>query len=168
MVFVYLNGYFLYLCRLDSGGETSPKATFLATTSGLRRLFYLLFNNKSNFCSKILLFPPFTKLFSKTENHIKIKLLYQSTGRNFSPEKPLRLVPNKFGGKTPNPCGFLHSLSIKDEGRWSWGVKDHQVFIKFTPLENPVFWTRNKTGIISNRGISQTGTKIFKNEEAKK
>ena len=34
------------LCRLDSGGETNLKATFLATTLGLRRLFI-----RSNFCS---------------------------------------------------------------------------------------------------------------------
>ena len=39
MVFVCLNGYFYILCRLDSGGEASLRATFLATTLGLRRLF---------------------------------------------------------------------------------------------------------------------------------
>ena len=42
MVFVYLNEYFCEFCRLDSGGETSPKATFLATTLGPRRLFISL------------------------------------------------------------------------------------------------------------------------------
>jgi len=42
VVFVYPNEYFYQFCRLDSGGETSPKATFLATTLGLRRLFNFL------------------------------------------------------------------------------------------------------------------------------
>jgi hypothetical protein len=41
VVFVYLNGYSYILCRLDSGGEASLKATFLATTLGLRRLLNL-------------------------------------------------------------------------------------------------------------------------------
>ena len=42
MVIFYQQGYACFFCRLDSGGETSPKATFLATTLGLRRPFHLL------------------------------------------------------------------------------------------------------------------------------
>ena len=42
MVIFYLPGYLYFFGRLDSGGETSPKATFLATTLGLRRLFLFL------------------------------------------------------------------------------------------------------------------------------
>jgi hypothetical protein len=42
VVIFYLQGYLYFFGRLDSGGETSPKATFLATTLGLRRLFFSL------------------------------------------------------------------------------------------------------------------------------
>jgi len=61
VVFVYLNEYSYLLCRLSSGGETSLKATFLATTLGLRRPFY--FVNRSNSRSITLLFFPLIKLF---------------------------------------------------------------------------------------------------------
>jgi hypothetical protein len=40
VVIFYLRVYLYFFGRLDSGGETSPKATFLATTLGLRRLFF--------------------------------------------------------------------------------------------------------------------------------
>jgi len=38
----YLVKHPYFFGRLDSGGETSPKATFLATTLGLRRLLRFL------------------------------------------------------------------------------------------------------------------------------
>jgi len=41
VVIFHLLAYLCFFGRLDSGGETSPKATFLATTLGLRRLFHL-------------------------------------------------------------------------------------------------------------------------------
>ncbi len=56
MVSVYLNEYSCQLRRLDSGGETNLNATFLATTSGLRRLFCFLLLVEAISVPKLLFF----------------------------------------------------------------------------------------------------------------
>jgi hypothetical protein len=107
VVFVYLNEYFSELRRLDSGGETSPKATFLATTLGLRRLFNLLIEAisgpKSFFCS----FP------KKITN--KIDKIFLNSRRSppkakslFSANKILTPQVSISCEKSLNDCGFLH------------------------------------------------------------
>jgi hypothetical protein len=80
VVFVYLNEYFPELCRLDSGGETSPKATFLATTLGLRRLF--------NFLTKAISNPKFSVSFLK-KLILEIEKIYLNSWGYTKGKKPL-------------------------------------------------------------------------------
>ncbi len=109
MVFVYPNEYSYILRRLSSGGETSLKATFLATTLGLRRLSNVL--NRSNFhsvifafsSSRIKLFLIFRKIFKNQKLIFRIKK--KDSKRKESFWKNWVYV----GGKTLICCGFSHS-----------------------------------------------------------
>jgi hypothetical protein len=97
VVIFYLEEYPYFLRRLDSGGETSPKATFLATTLGPRRLLHLLeaISNPNLFFSflKKILFEP-EKLFlnsisySKDKNHIFGESNFDAESVHFFGENP--------------------------------------------------------------------------------
>jgi hypothetical protein len=81
VVFVYLNVYFCQFCRLDSGGETSPKATFLATTLGPRRLFNFLITEA---ISDPKFFPFFLKQIT-----LEIEKIFLNSRRSAKGKKPL-------------------------------------------------------------------------------
>jgi hypothetical protein len=80
VVIFYLRGYLYFFGRLDSGGETSPKATFLATTLGLRRLF--------NFLTKAISNPKFSVSFLK-KLILEIEKIYLNSWGYTKGKKPL-------------------------------------------------------------------------------
>ncbi len=86
MVFVYLNEYFCEFCRLDSGGETSPKATFLATTLGPRRLL-------NSLITEAISSPKFFRFFLN-KNTLGIEKIFLNSRRSAKGKKPL------FGGQS--------------------------------------------------------------------
>ncbi len=96
MVIFYLKEYSYLLRRLDSGGETSPKATFLATTLGPRRLLHLLeaISNPNLFFSflKKILFVP-EKIFLNSRPYSEDKNLIFSES-NFDAESVYFFVEN--------------------------------------------------------------------------
>ena len=96
MVKFYLVKHPYFFGRLDSGGETSPKATFLATTPGPRRLFYLLeaiFNpNLFPSLPKKILFEP-EKIFSNSTSYSEDKNLTFNES-NFDPESAYFFADN--------------------------------------------------------------------------
>jgi len=72
------NEYFYQFCRLDSGGETSPKATFLATTLGLRRHFILRFIFRvvlKQFLFQSLFVSSFLKIILEFEKGLRFNIL---------------------------------------------------------------------------------------------
>jgi hypothetical protein len=117
VVIFYLKEYLYLLCRLDSGGETNPKATFLATTLGPRRLFYLLgaiFNPNLifSFLKKILF--EHEKIFLNSITYSEDKNLIFGES-NFDVESVYF-----FCGKSLNNCGFFSNG--RTEGGDRYGI----------------------------------------------